>query len=68
MALHNTTSALTSRVRFLHINLLNINTVLTPQLAELINGSTAINSTAFEDSDPESGIAVFIESKTETAL
>ena len=50
------------------IDLLNLNTVLTPQLAELINGSVAINSTAFEDTDPESGAAVFIGSKTETAL
>jgi hypothetical protein len=37
---------------------ININTVLTPQLAELINGY----------SDHESGAAVFIGSKTETAL
>jgi hypothetical protein len=47
---------------------LNLNTTLTPQLAELLIASIAINSTAFEDVDPESGAIVFIGSKTETAL
>jgi Ca2+-transporting ATPase len=41
---------------------------LTPQLVELLNASIAINSTTFEDVDSESGDAVFIGSKTETAL
>ena len=50
------------------IDLSNLNTVLTPQLVELLNASIAINSTAFEDMDPESGMAVFIGNKTETAL
>ena len=46
----------------------DLNRILTPQLAELFNASIAINSTAFEDVDPDSGVAVFIGSKTETAL
>jgi Ca2+-transporting ATPase len=50
------------------VDLLNLNSALTPQLVELLNASIAINSTAFEDLDPESGAAVFIGSKTETAL
>ena len=50
------------------IDLSNLNTVLTPQLVELLNASIAINSTAFEDVDPDGGVAVFIGSKTETAL
>jgi Ca2+-transporting ATPase len=45
-----------------------INLTLTHQLVELLNASIAINSTAFEDIDSESGAAVFIGSKTETAL
>ena len=39
-----------------------------PQLAEPINGSIAINSTAFEDLEPESNAAMFIRSKTEMTL
>ena len=50
------------------VDLLNLNSALTPQLADLINASIAINSTAFEGVDPESGAVVFIGSKTETAL
>jgi Ca2+-transporting ATPase len=50
------------------VDLSDLNTVLTPQLVELLNASIAINSTAFEDVDPESGVGVFIGSKTETAL
>ena len=50
------------------IELSILNMVLAPQLAELLNASIAINSTAFEDMDPDSGMAVFIGSKTETAL
>jgi Ca2+-transporting ATPase len=49
------------------VDILNLNATLTPQLVELLNASIAINSTAFEDVDPESG-AMFIGSKTETAL
>ncbi|KAI0245317.1 HAD-like domain-containing protein [Lactifluus subvellereus] len=41
---------------------------LTPQLVEVFNAAIAINSTAFEDVDPENGVAMFIGSKTETAL
>jgi Ca2+-transporting ATPase len=41
---------------------------ITPQPVELLNASIAINSTAFEDADPESDATMFIGSKTETAL
>jgi Ca2+-transporting ATPase len=50
------------------VDILNLNSTLTPQLVELLNASIAINSTAFEDVDSESGAMVFIGSKTETAL
>jgi len=35
---------------------------------ELFNASICVNSTAFEDVDPETGAAVFIGSKTETSV
>jgi Ca2+-transporting ATPase len=41
---------------------------MSPQLQELFNASIAVNSTAFEDADPETGEVVFVGSKTETAL
>ena len=50
------------------IDLSDLNATLTTQLVELFNASISVNSTAFEDVDPESGTAVFIGSKTETAL
>jgi Ca2+-transporting ATPase len=50
------------------VDISNLNSTLTPQLVELLNASIAINSTAFEDVDSESGDTVFIGSKTETAL
>lgn len=50
------------------IDLSQLNDALTPQLRELFNASIAINSTAFEDTDQETGEVVFIGSKTETAL
>jgi P-type Ca2+ transporter type 2C len=50
------------------INMLNLNATLTPQLVGLFNTSISINSTAFEDVHSESGAAVLIGSKTETAL
>ncbi|KAF9448305.1 calcium-transporting ATPase [Macrolepiota fuliginosa MF-IS2] len=45
-----------------------LNDVLSPQLRELLNEAIAVNSTAFEDVDPESGEPIFVGSKTETAL
>ena len=42
--------------------------VLHQPLKDLLNTSIACNSTAFEDTDPESGELVFVGSKTETAL
>jgi hypothetical protein len=50
------------------VDILNLNSTLTPQLVELLNASIAINSTAFEDVDSESGAMVFIGNKIETAL
>ena len=45
-----------------------LNTVLSPELRDLFNEAIAVNSTAFQDKDPESGEVIFIGSKTETAL
>lgn len=42
--------------------------VLSPALRRLFNEAIAINSTAFEDTDPETGDIKFVGSKTETAL
>ncbi|KAI0046577.1 calcium-translocating P-type ATPase [Auriscalpium vulgare] len=50
------------------IDLTQLNSTLTPQLCELLNEAIAINSTAFEDRDVETGQPTFIGSKTETAL
>ena len=46
----------------------DINTILSPQLKRLFNRSIAINSTAFEDIDPETKQLTFVGSKTKTAL
>ena len=46
----------------------DINTILSPQLKRLFNQSIAINSTAFEDTDPETNKLTFIGSETEVAL
>jgi Ca2+-transporting ATPase len=46
----------------------DLNTVMSPQLRDLFNASIAVNSTAFEDADPDTGEVVFVGSKTETAL
>ncbi|KAH9905078.1 calcium-translocating P-type ATPase [Fomitopsis serialis] len=45
-----------------------MNKFLHPALRELFNDAIAINSTAFEDVDPETEELVFVGSKTETAL
>ena len=45
-----------------------LNSVLSNAQQELFNAAIAINSTAFEDRDPDSGELKFIGSKTETAL
>lgn len=45
-----------------------LNDVLSPQLQDLINEAVAVNSTAFEDVDPETNEVIFVGSKTETAL
>jgi Ca2+-transporting ATPase len=46
----------------------NLTAILSPQLRELLSESIAVNSSAFQDIDPETGEKVFIGSKTETAL
>ena len=45
-----------------------LNTVLSPALRELFNEAIAVNSTAFQDIDPETKELIFVGSKTETAL
>lgn len=45
-----------------------LNATLSGALKDLLNASVSINSTAFEDRDPETGELVFVGSKTETAL
>ncbi|KAJ7494644.1 Ca-transporting ATPase [Mycena galericulata] len=45
-----------------------LNTALSPQLRELFNEAIAVNSTAFQDTDDETGELTFVGSKTETAL
>ncbi|KAJ7773119.1 hypothetical protein B0H16DRAFT_1304903 [Mycena metata] len=45
-----------------------LNTILSPQLRTLFNEAIAVNSTAFEDTSPETGETIFVGSKTETAL
>ncbi|KAI8980025.1 calcium-translocating P-type ATPase [Trametes punicea] len=45
-----------------------LNDTLSPALRDLFNEAIAINSTAFEDAEPETGKRVFVGSKTETAL
>jgi Ca2+-transporting ATPase len=46
----------------------NLDVVLGPQLRTLFNDAICINSTAFEDRDPETKELIFVGSKTETAL
>jgi len=45
-----------------------LNSVLSPSLRALCNEAIAVNSTAFEDVEKETGDLVFMGSKTETAL
>ncbi|KAL0064796.1 plasma membrane calcium [Marasmius tenuissimus] len=45
-----------------------LNTMLPTSLRDLINENIAVNSTAFEDKDPDSGETILVGSKTETAL
>jgi len=45
-----------------------LNSVMSPQLQILFNEAIAVNSTAFEDKDRETGEVMFVGSKTETAL
>jgi Ca2+-transporting ATPase len=45
-----------------------LNSTLSPKLKALFNEAIAINSTAFEDTDPDTGMLRFVGSKTEMAL
>ncbi|KAJ7475762.1 calcium-transporting ATPase [Mycena latifolia] len=45
-----------------------LSTALSPQLRDLFNEAIAVNSTAFQDTSPETGETIFVGSKTETAL
>jgi len=45
-----------------------LSSIFSPALKACFNEAIAINSTAFEDNDPETGKLVFVGSKTETAL
>jgi Ca2+-transporting ATPase len=49
-------------------NLAELKDNISPDLADLINMSVALNSTAFEQTDKETGLITFIGSKTESAL
>lgn len=46
----------------------HLNTVLSPQAQDLFNEAIAVNSSAFQDVDPETNEIIFVGSKTETAL
>lgn len=46
----------------------HINETLSPAIQDLFNKAICINSTAFEDDEPETGNKIFVGSKTETAL
>ena len=46
----------------------DLNDVLSPALQQLFNEGIAVNSTAFEDTNRETGKVEFVGSKTETAL
>jgi Ca2+-transporting ATPase len=46
----------------------DLNSILSPALRDTFNEAITVNSTAFEDVDPESGAKIFVGSKTETAL
>ena len=50
------------------VDLAPLNVVLPHPVKDLFNAAIAINSTAFEDVDPESGAPVFIDDRTESAL
>ncbi|KAL1663042.1 hypothetical protein GGF50DRAFT_103433 [Schizophyllum commune] len=50
------------------LDLSELNNILPESLKTRLNEAVAINSTAFEDTDAETGITTFVGSKTETAL
>lgn len=64
---HSTEAALKFHEDF-SIDSTELNTVLPHKLKQILNESVAVNSTAFEDRDPDTGELVFVGSKTETAL
>ncbi|KIY43940.1 calcium-translocating P-type ATPase [Fistulina hepatica ATCC 64428] len=50
------------------LDLATLNDITYPALRDLLNSVIAVNSTAFEDTDKETGEPLFVGSKTETAL
>ncbi|KDN44232.1 hypothetical protein RSAG8_05705, partial [Rhizoctonia solani AG-8 WAC10335] len=50
------------------LEMAELNEVIQGPLRSLFNEALAVNSTAFEDNDPETGELVFVDSKTKTAL
>lgn len=64
---HSTEAARKHREDF-SIDQTELNNVLPGELRDLFNTSIAVNSTAFEDQDQETGELAFVGSKTETAL
>ena len=50
------------------IDQVQLNTILSSPLRHLFNEAIAVNSTAFEDVDPDNNGMVFVGNKTETAL
>jgi Ca2+-transporting ATPase len=57
-----------SNAKDFDIDLANLDAVLPHPVKDLFNAAIAINSTAVEGVDPESGAPVFIGNKTESAL
>ncbi|KIK55333.1 hypothetical protein GYMLUDRAFT_248753 [Collybiopsis luxurians FD-317 M1] len=56
------------RARDFSLDQSQLNTILSPAVQELFNEAVAVNSTAFQDTDPATGELVFVGSKTETAF
>ncbi|KAF8267739.1 hypothetical protein EI94DRAFT_1729725 [Lactarius quietus] len=57
-----------SQTKDFSVDLAHLNGLLPRPLKNLFNAAISINTTAFEDADPQSGMPVFIGNKTESAL
>ncbi|KAF6742415.1 Ca-transporting ATPase [Ephemerocybe angulata] len=69
----NSQSASTGRIVRKHeenfsVDQAKLNETLPPSIRELFNEAIAVNSTAFQDTHPETGETIFVNNKTETAL